>query len=36
MRRIALALALLASWAMLLMWAARVDWSSPFSPAEQR
>jgi len=36
MRRTALALALLASWAMLLVWAARVDWSSSFSPAEQR
>jgi hypothetical protein len=36
MRRIALSLALLASWALLLLWAARVDWHSPFSPAEQR
>lgn len=36
MRRIALALALLASWTMLLLWAARVDRPSPFSPGEQR
>ena len=26
MRRVVLALALLASWTMLLLWAARVDW----------
>ena len=36
MRQVALALALLASWTMLLLWAARLDWASPFSPAEQR
>ncbi|HEV7490460.1 MAG TPA: hypothetical protein VGO25_06610, partial [Rhodanobacteraceae bacterium] len=36
MRRVALALALLASWAILLSWAARLDWQSPSSPAEQR
>jgi hypothetical protein len=36
MRRIALVLAVLASWTVLLLWAARVDLSSPFAPAEQR
>ena len=36
MRRIAFALAVLASWTVLLLIAARVEWSSPFSPAEQR
>lgn len=36
MRRIVLALAVLASWTVLLPWAARIDVSSPFSPAEQR
>jgi hypothetical protein len=36
MRRIAFALAVLASWTILLLWAARVDWTAPFLPAEQR
>jgi hypothetical protein len=36
MRRIALGLAVLASWSILLLWAARVDLASPFSAAEQR
>jgi hypothetical protein len=36
MRRIAWALAVLASWTILLLWAARIDWHSPFSPAAQR
>jgi hypothetical protein len=36
MRRIAFALAVLASWMILLLWAARVDWTAPFSPAEER
>ena len=36
MRRIAFALAMAASWAILLSWAARVEWSSPLAPAEQR
>ena len=36
MRRIALVLAVLASWSILLLWAARVDLSSPFFAAEQR
>jgi len=36
MRRIALGLAVLASWSILLLWAARVDVSSPFVAAEQR
>ena len=36
MRRIAFALAVLASWAILLLWAARVELSAPLSPAEQR
>lgn len=36
MRRIAWGLAVLASWAILLLWAARIDLSSPFAAAEQR
>lgn len=36
MRRIAFALAVLASWTILVLWVARVEWSAPFSPAEQR
>jgi hypothetical protein len=36
MRRIAFALALAVSWTIVLLWAARVDWGSPFAPAEQR
>jgi len=36
MRRIALVLAVLASWTILLLWAARVDLSSPLVAAEQR
>lgn len=36
MRRIALGLAVLASWSILLFWAARIDLASPFVPAEQR
>lgn len=36
MRRIALVLAVLASWSILLLWAARVDLASPFVAAEQR
>jgi hypothetical protein len=36
MRRIALVLAVLASWSLLLLWAARIDVSSPFFAAEQR
>ncbi|HEY6985633.1 MAG TPA: hypothetical protein VH375_06100 [Rhodanobacteraceae bacterium] len=36
MRRVGLALALLAGWTILLLWAARIDPSSPFVPAEQR
>jgi len=36
MRRWGFALALLASWTILLLWAARIEWSSPFSPAAQR
>jgi len=36
MRRIAFALALAASWTMLLLWAARVDLAAPFAPAEER
>ena len=36
MRRIALGLAVLASWSILLLWAARIDLSSPFVAAEQR
>jgi hypothetical protein len=36
MRRIAFAAAVLACWTMLLLWAARIDWTAPFLPAEQR
>ncbi|HVV97869.1 MAG TPA: hypothetical protein VHC92_12070 [Rhodanobacteraceae bacterium] len=36
MRRLAIALALLASWILVLLWAARVDWRSPFSPEAER
>lgn len=36
MRRIALVLAVLASWSILLLWAARIDLASPFVAAEQR
>jgi hypothetical protein len=36
MRRIALGLAVLASWSILLLWAARIDLSSPLVAAEQR
>ena len=36
MRRVALVLAVLASWTILLLWAARVDLSSPVVAAEQR
>ncbi len=36
MRRIALGLAVLASWSILLLWAARVDVSSPFAASETR
>jgi hypothetical protein len=36
MRRIALGLAVLASWSVLLLWAARIDPSSPFFAAERR
>ena len=36
MRRIALGLAVLASGSILLLWAARIDISSPFVAAEQR
>jgi hypothetical protein len=36
MRPVAFALAVLASWTVLLLWAARVDWHSPLAPAEQR
>ena len=36
MRRIAFALAVLASWMILLLLAARIELSAPFSPAEQR
>jgi hypothetical protein len=36
MRRIVLLLAVLASWTILLFWAARIDVSSPFVAAEQR
>jgi hypothetical protein len=36
MRRIALGLAVLASWSVLLLWAARVDPGSAFFAAEQR
>jgi len=36
MRRIALVLAVLASWSILLFWAARVEPGSPFFAAEQR
>ncbi|HET7923881.1 MAG TPA: hypothetical protein VFL30_03230, partial [Rhodanobacteraceae bacterium] len=36
MRRVALVLAVLASWSILLLWAARVDPGSPFLAAEQR
>ena len=36
MRRVVLVLAVLASWTILLLWAARVDVSSPLVAAEQR
>ena len=36
MRRIALVLAVLASWTILLLWAARVEPGSPFFAAEKR
>jgi hypothetical protein len=36
MRRVALVLAVLASWTILLLWAARVDLSAPLVAAEQR
>ena len=36
MRRVAFALAVLASWMILLLWAASIDLTSPFSPAEVR
>ncbi|HEY6894604.1 MAG TPA: hypothetical protein VI258_10585, partial [Rhodanobacteraceae bacterium] len=36
MRRLALGLAVLASWSILLLWAARIDLASPFFAAEQR
>lgn len=36
MRRGVFALAVLASWMILVLWAAGVEWSSPLSPAEQR
>jgi len=36
MRRGVFALAVLASWMILVLWAAGIEWSTPFSPAEQR
>lgn len=36
MRRVALVLAVLASWSILLLWAARIEFGSPFFAAEQR
>jgi hypothetical protein len=36
MRRLAIALALLASWILVLLWAARVDVRSPLSPESER
>ncbi|MGH8171961.1 MAG: hypothetical protein ACREPX_02365, partial [Rhodanobacteraceae bacterium] len=35
MRRGVFALALLASWMILVLWAAGVEWSSPLAPAER-
>lgn len=35
-RRVALAVALLASWALLALWAADAQWSAPFAPRVQR
>ncbi|HJT98769.1 MAG TPA: hypothetical protein VJ696_10685 [Rhodanobacteraceae bacterium] len=36
MRRVAAALAVLACWTVLLLWAAGADWRAPFAPAERR
>jgi hypothetical protein len=36
MRRLAFAAALAASWLLLLLWAAGVDWRSPWSPEQRR
>jgi hypothetical protein len=36
MRRALFALVALVSWLVLVLWAAGVEWSTPFSPAEQR
>jgi len=35
MRRAGVALAILASWILLVLWAAGVEWSTPFAPAER-